>query len=48
MIHDMGQYQAKHKAADDDDEEEHDGTIIVSFGELFQVSTVKLLNAGNL
>nr|XP_018903306.1 PREDICTED: actin-binding Rho-activating protein-like [Bemisia tabaci] len=39
VIHDMGQYQAKHKAADDDDEEEHDGTIIVSFGELFQLYT---------
>lgn len=40
VIHDVGTYNSKKKDPDDDDDEEDndDGTIIVSFGELFQVS----------
>lgn len=39
VIHDVGTYNAKKRNDDDDDDDnEDDGTIIVSFGELFQVS----------
>jgi hypothetical protein len=40
VIHDVGTYNTKKRDPDDDDEHcIDDGTIIVSFGELFQVST---------
>jgi hypothetical protein len=38
VIHDVGTYKAKKRDPDDSDDEQDDGTIIVSFGELFQVS----------
>lgn len=43
VIHDVGTYNAKKRDPDDDDddyvhEDQNDGTIIVSFGELFQVN----------
>lgn len=44
VIHDVGTYNTKKR--DPDDEDEHcidDGTIIVSFGELFQVSTAAVV-----
>lgn len=44
VIHDVGTYNAKKRDPDDDDDDtgEDDGTIIVSFGELFQVRAVYL------
>jgi len=39
VIHDVGTYNTKKRATDDEDQDIDDGTIIVSFGELFQVST---------
>lgn len=41
IIHDLGEYHAKHRTQDDPDERDKelddDGTIMVTFGELFQV-----------
>jgi len=39
VIHDVGTYNTKKRSPDDEDQDIDDGTIIVSFGELFQVST---------
>uniref|UniRef100_A0A8D8W783 Actin-binding Rho-activating protein n=1 Tax=Cacopsylla melanoneura TaxID=428564 RepID=A0A8D8W783_9HEMI len=44
IIHDLGEYHAKHRAKDDpeddkDRELDDDGTIMVTFGELFQLYT---------
>lgn len=39
VIHDVGTYNTKKRDPDDDDQSMDDDTIIVSFGELFQVST---------
>jgi len=39
VIHDVGTYNTKKRDPDDEDQPIDDGTIIVSFGELFQVST---------
>uniref|UniRef100_A0A2H8TMZ5 Actin-binding Rho-activating protein n=3 Tax=Melanaphis sacchari TaxID=742174 RepID=A0A2H8TMZ5_9HEMI len=41
VIHDVGTYNSKKRVSDDDDDEHciDDGTIIVSFGELFQIYT---------
>jgi len=38
VIHDVGTYNTKKRDPDDEDQPIDDGTIIVSFGELFQVS----------
>ncbi|XP_001947253.1 uncharacterized protein LOC100164229 [Acyrthosiphon pisum] len=39
VIHDVGTYNTKKRDPDDEDEPIDDGTIIVSFGELFQIYT---------
>lgn len=43
VIHDVGTYNAKKKDPGDSDDEQDDGTIIVSFGELFQVSRTPVM-----
>lgn len=45
VIHDVGTYKAQKRVPGDDgdDDIEDDGTIIVSFGELFQVSLLDLI-----
>ncbi|XP_022165692.1 uncharacterized protein LOC111030485 [Myzus persicae] len=39
VIHDVGTYNTKKRDPDDEDQQIDDGTIIVSFGELFQIYT---------